>query len=110
MRVIHTTTKQINPYFGSLVQGLKSHGIAIDGEQGHLSIRHSLGGHGYDIVRVHFVSDNPWGSSMNWPGSCGIDFGGAAFSRHVIISDLTQVSTLAWRTGPREFWPDAQII
>ena len=61
MQVIHTTTKQINPYFGSLVQGLKSHGIDIDGEQGHLSIRHSLRGRGYDIVHVHFAADSPLG-------------------------------------------------
>ena len=59
MRVIHTTNNQRNPYFGSLVKGLKSHGIEIDGENWYLSIRRSLGGQRYDIVHVHFVSDNP---------------------------------------------------
>src|SRR2546427_5612734 len=55
MRVIHTVTKQRNPYFGSLVAGLKSHGCKA--EHGYLSIRGSLRGQRYDIVHVHFVSD-----------------------------------------------------
>jgi glycosyltransferase involved in cell wall biosynthesis len=61
MRVIHTINNQMNPYFGSLVEGLKAHGIEADGEQGYLSIRHSFSGRGYDIVHVHFVSDDPPG-------------------------------------------------
>src|SRR5216683_6241881 len=57
MRVIHTISIQINPYFGSLVAGLKSHGC--EAENGYLSIRGTLRGQRYDIVHVHFVSDRP---------------------------------------------------
>jgi glycosyltransferase involved in cell wall biosynthesis len=59
MRVIHTISKQTNPYFGSLVEGLNSHGV--EAEHGYLSIRGSLSGLRYDIVHVHFVSHRPLG-------------------------------------------------
>jgi beta-1,4-mannosyltransferase len=56
MRVIHTIRKQINPYFGCLVNGLKLRGI--EAEHGYLSILGSLFGRRYDIVHVHFASDS----------------------------------------------------
>ena len=57
MRVIHIVRDNVNPYFGTLVRGLRDSGLDVKDYDGYLSIRQPLRGARYDVVHVHFVPD-----------------------------------------------------